>query len=71
MASSSDDALYPKLHIFESSDAISEDSAKRIAALSARAVQEKGVFTIAFSGGSLPSIVASKSNFISGSSNVS
>jgi len=47
-----------KVQVFENNDQIGLAAAEFIAQRSAAAIKERGVFTVAFSGGSLPEIVA-------------
>jgi len=48
----------PTVQVFENNDKIGQAAAEFIAQRSAEAIKEHGVFTVAFSGGSLPEIVA-------------
>ena len=45
------------IFVFENNDALSTDIAKYVAEKSAKAIEERGKFTVAFSGGSLPNLV--------------
>ena len=47
------------IFVFENNDALSTDVAKFVAEKSAKAIEERGKFTVAFSGGSLPNLVGS------------
>jgi len=47
----------PKLHVFSSTQELGEAAATLVARLSARAIAERGRFTVALSGGSLPKLV--------------
>ena len=49
----------PQVRVFPSSDSLSADIAEYIASISGVAVKERGKFTVAISGGSLPALVAS------------
>lgn len=57
-SSSCDTALDPIVHKFPGSDELSEAIVKQIIALSQKAIEDRGEFSIAFSGGSLPALVA-------------
>ena len=46
------------IFVFENSDDLSSAVAKFVAEKSAEAIEKRGKFTVAFSGGSLPSLVA-------------
>jgi len=48
----------PTVQVFENNDKIGAAAADFIAKQSAQAIKDRGVFTVAFSGGSLPEIVA-------------
>lgn len=47
-------ALYPYVYVFPDLDALSHEAADRLCAVAREAVQERGVFHIALSGGSTP-----------------
>jgi len=50
--------LSVQIHVFENITAVSAATGEFIARLSAEAIRERGRFTVAFSGGSLPGLVA-------------
>jgi 6-phosphogluconolactonase/glucosamine-6-phosphate isomerase/deaminase len=53
-------ALPSFVRVFETSNELSSELAKYVATQSSIAIQKKGSFTVAFSGGSLPALVARK-----------